>query len=128
MPTEYFNFFNPKIFIAPFHNFDECRTLNPKRVVKNGPATVVFWFDGTKTVVKKCEDDSDDVDDAIMWALAKKEFRTTSAAHHFLDRIGKRLYIGWYAAFYMYFLGKFDNDIEKFNKYLDSFRDLVEEH
>ena len=31
----------------------------PKKIIFNGPATVVFWKDGTKTVVKRAKKDKD---------------------------------------------------------------------
>lgn len=46
--------------------------LTPKKVIFNGPATVVMWQDGTKTVVKKTENDTDDREKAIMFAIIKK--------------------------------------------------------
>lgn len=44
----------------------------PKKVIFNGPATVVMWVDGTKTVVKKSEDEPDDREKAIMYCVFKK--------------------------------------------------------
>jgi hypothetical protein len=46
--------------------------LIPRKVIFNGPATVVMWEDGTKTVVKKTEDDTDDREKAVMFAILKK--------------------------------------------------------
>ena len=44
----------------------------PKKVIFNGPATVVMWVDGTKTVVKKSEDEPDDREKALMYCVFKK--------------------------------------------------------
>lgn len=44
----------------------------PKKVIFNGPATVVLWTDNTKTVVKKSEGEPDDREKAIMYAIFKK--------------------------------------------------------
>lgn len=50
----------------------------PKRIIFNGPATVVFWKDGTKTVVKRAEKDPDNRYNAFCAALAKKIFESNS--------------------------------------------------
>lgn len=44
----------------------------PKKVIFNGPATIVMWVDGTKTVVKKSEDEQDDREKALMYCVFKK--------------------------------------------------------
>lgn len=43
-----------------------------KRVIFNGPATIVFWNDGTKTIVKCQEGDSFDKEKGIALCIAKK--------------------------------------------------------
>ena len=43
----------------------------PLRVIRNGPATVVFWKDGTKTVVK-CHDEDYDAEKGLAMALCRK--------------------------------------------------------
>lgn len=50
----------------------------PKKIIRNGKATIVFWLDGTKTVVK-CSDEDDNDYDAFTAALAKRVFGTNSA-------------------------------------------------
>lgn len=50
----------------------------PKKIIFNGPATVVFWKDGTKTVVKRAEKDPDNRYNAFCAALAKKIFKSNS--------------------------------------------------
>lgn len=49
-------------------NEDEA---TPERVVRNGPATIVFWKDGTKTVVK-CHDEDYDPEKGLAMALCRK--------------------------------------------------------
>lgn len=44
----------------------------PKKVIFNGPATVVLWADNTKTVVKKSEGEPDDREKALMYCVFKK--------------------------------------------------------
>lgn len=43
-----------------------------KDVIYNGPATIVFWVDGSKTVVKCQEDDDYDPEKGLAMAIAKK--------------------------------------------------------
>lgn len=44
------------------------------KVIFNGPATVVYWGDGTKTVVKCSKDDEFDPEKGLAMAIAKKFF------------------------------------------------------
>lgn len=46
--------------------------FEPKKVIFNGPATVVLWKDGTKTIVKCREGEADDREKAIMYCILKK--------------------------------------------------------
>lgn len=45
-----------------------------KKVIFNEPATIVFWADGTKTVVKCSKDDEFDPEKGLAMAIAKKFF------------------------------------------------------
>lgn len=58
----------------------------PKKIIVNGVATIVFWGDDTKTVVKWSPSDRFDVDTAFVYALAKKIFRSNSAIKKLVDR------------------------------------------
>ena len=49
-----------------------CNQARVVRVVHNGPATVLFWDDGTKTVVKLQNGDTDDLEKAIMAGMLKR--------------------------------------------------------
>ena len=53
-------------FKGPFHGL-----FTPKRIIRNGPALVVFWWDGTKTVVK-CHEEDFDVEKGLAMALCRK--------------------------------------------------------
>lgn len=53
--------------------------LPPLRIIHHGPATVVFWKDGTKTVVKLMEGDVYDEYNAFCAAFVKKVYRSTNA-------------------------------------------------
>lgn len=50
--------------------------LNIRKVIFNDPATIVFWLDGTKTVVKKANDEPWDPEKGLAMAVIKKYFGT----------------------------------------------------
>lgn len=50
-----------------------------KQVIFNNPATVVFWGDGTRTVVKCSKDDAFDPEIGLAMAICKKAFGNTGA-------------------------------------------------
>lgn len=45
-----------------------------KKVIYNDPATIIFWSDGTKTVVKCMENEEYDPEKGFMAAVTKKVF------------------------------------------------------
>ena len=53
-------------------------TFIPEKIIYNGPATIVFWLDGTKTVVKRSKKDKDNKYNAFCAALAKKIYGSNS--------------------------------------------------
>lgn len=60
-----------------------------RKIIFNGPATIVFWTDGTKTVVRY-NDDTETIDDrekAVFAACAKKLLGTNATGSNYLDRI-----------------------------------------
>lgn len=59
-----------------FHYVDEKYV--PSKILKSGTATIVFWKDGTKTVVKLPEGDTPDDYSAFTAALAIKIFGTNT--------------------------------------------------
>lgn len=52
-----------------------------KRVIFNNPATVVFWMDGTKTVVK-AENEDFDPEKGLAMAIAKKVYGNTGSYYN----------------------------------------------
>lgn len=48
-------------------------SLSIKEVIFNDPATIVYWEDGTKTVVK-CHNETFDEEKGLAMAIAKKAF------------------------------------------------------
>lgn len=52
----------------------DTKHIEPEKVIFNDPATIVFWNDGTKTVVKCQEDDIYDEQTGLLMCIAKKFF------------------------------------------------------
>lgn len=68
----YFNKFGRKsqYWINP--HCEDRLNFGLKRVVFNNPATIAFWEDGTKTVVKCCEDDQYNKETGLAMCMLKK--------------------------------------------------------
>lgn len=64
-------------------------SVNVKKIIFNSPATIVFWGDGTKTVVKTMSEESFDMYNGFTAALAKKVYgnstRVRKIVHNFKD-------------------------------------------
>lgn len=69
--------------------------LKVEKIITNGPATIVFWNDRTKTIVKREIDDEDDLYNAVASALAKKVFGSTSKFHKTIDKKYRTNEKGW---------------------------------
>lgn len=61
-----------------WHSIEHENRYMPDRILKSGNATIVFWKDGTKTVVKLPEGDTPDDYSAFTAALAIKIFGANS--------------------------------------------------
>lgn len=66
------------LFLEKDLNVAKTSTLEPERIIHSGPATIVFWNDKTKTVVKCSENDIYDEYEAFCAALAIKMFGSNS--------------------------------------------------
>ena len=73
MGNEYFKFDNAKFFFVQ----KEEKTFDILKVIYNDPATIVFWGDGTKTVVKCQEGDDYSPRMGLLYCIAKKAFGNT---------------------------------------------------
>lgn len=60
-----------KLRVNPRATATRTGLATPLRVIRNGPATIVFWKDGTKTVVK-CHDEDYDAEKGLAMALCRK--------------------------------------------------------
>lgn len=58
----------------------------PNRILKSGNRTIVFWSDGTKTIVKRAEDEPDNDYAAFTAALGIKIFGSNSALRRTIKR------------------------------------------
>jgi len=56
---------------------------NIEKVIFNDPATIVFWKDGTKTIVKCSEDDTFDKEKGLAMAISKKIFGTLANENNY---------------------------------------------
>lgn len=60
----------------------------PDRILVSGNRTIVFWADGTKTVVKRADDETDSVYSAFTAALAIKMYGSNSKVKRIIaDRL-----------------------------------------
>ena len=57
---------------------ETAKAFTPQRILRHGIATIVFWSDGTKTVVKRHADEPDNEYTAFCAALAIKVFGSNS--------------------------------------------------
>lgn len=76
-------------FLSNLHfTFDVGVNKIPKvrRIIHSGPATIVFWEDGTKTVVKLSENDIYDEYAAFAAALAIKCYGSNSQVKKIIER------------------------------------------
>ena len=58
----------------------------PKKIMKSGRAPIVFWRDGSKTVVKRAEDEPDNDYNAFCAAVAKKALGSTSKVRKVVEK------------------------------------------
>lgn len=61
------------------------RRFNIKKVVFNAPATVVYWADGSKTVVKQQKGDIFDPEKGLAMAVAKRALGTNASQSNYYD-------------------------------------------
>ena len=69
--------------------FDSSRLadcLRPKRILRNGRATIVMWADGTKTIVKRAEGEPDNDYTAFTAALAIKCYGSNSEVNRIVRK------------------------------------------
>jgi len=62
----------PKVDYSKMYGALHCEIPTIKDVIFNDPATIVFWADGTKTVVQCQDDDIFDPEKGLAMAISKK--------------------------------------------------------
>lgn len=65
-------------WVNQLNNPNKGCIYSPLKIIVNGPATIVFWKDGTKTVVKCAKGESWDIYNAFTAALTIKIFGSNS--------------------------------------------------
>lgn len=58
----------------------------PSRILKSGNRTIVFWADGTKTIVKRADDETESDYAAFTAAVAKRLYGSNSALKRIVER------------------------------------------
>lgn len=66
-----------------------CKHPTITKVISSGPATIAFWDDGTKTVVKCQEGDTYDIEKGILYAVLCKCISNNKDYHNFLMEMDK---------------------------------------
>ena len=64
----------------------DLKRYTPNRILKSGNRVIVFWTDGTKTIVKRAEDEPDNDYAAFTAALGIKIFGSNSALRRTIKR------------------------------------------
>jgi hypothetical protein len=80
--------YNDILSVEKYAEFMELRVNIPgmiDRVIFNDPATIVYWKDGSKTVVKRAEDDIWDSEKGISMAIVKKVCGYTSFIKNYME-------------------------------------------
>lgn len=74
------NYDNEEVFVSTLLKTIQelSQTYKVERILKSGNRTIVFWGDGSKTVVKRAEDEEDNLYNAFCAALAKRVYRSNS--------------------------------------------------
>lgn len=67
-------------------NKQKTMGLTPVRILQSGNRVIVFWDDGSKTVVKRSDDTDDDIYGAFTAALAIKVYGSNSQVNRIIDR------------------------------------------
>ena len=60
-------------------------TPTPTKIIRSGPVTVIFWEDGTKTLVRRAKEAPDDPYLAFCAGLAKKIYGNNSKVKKLIE-------------------------------------------
>ena len=67
------------------------KSLGIKNIIFNGPATIIFWNDNTKTIVKCGEGDVFDPEKGIAMAVMKRALGSNESDSNYLDKVKRYL-------------------------------------
>ena len=67
--------------------YSAMKCYTPKKIIRNGPATIVMWPDNTKTVVKRADGETDNTYSAFCAALAQKIFGYNSKIKKMVSKL-----------------------------------------
>lgn len=70
----------------------DCSVVDVKKIIFNPPATIVFWGDGTKTVVKTMSGESFDMYHGFTAALAKKVYGNSTLVRKIVHKFEDSYY------------------------------------
>lgn len=59
--------------------------FTPRKIIRSGDVTVVFWSDNSKTLVRRDPEDADNLHTAFCAALAKKIFGSNTRVKKIID-------------------------------------------
>lgn len=77
-----------------YHYGSHSKSLQPKKIIFNGPATIVIWDDGTKTVVKQSKNDIYDYEKGFAMCVVKRVFGDEyNAIRKMVDKSYKDTYL-----------------------------------
>lgn len=74
------------IISGPTIGPEEGMSITPKRILRSGDRTIVFWQDDSKTIVKRAEDEPDNDYAAFTAAFAIKMFGSNSALKRMIEK------------------------------------------
>ena len=80
--------YNNDLFSAIIEGLKKQKSLAPEKVIYNDPATIIFWNDGTKTVVKAHDGDQYDPVVGFLLAVMKRFYGNKSAYNDILRKVG----------------------------------------
>ena len=77
-----------KVYMQYMQEYNKNRTELPQRYIINKGATILFWKDGTKTIVKKSKDDKYDRRLGFLTAYFQKHCgMSKNKANKYLDNL-----------------------------------------
>ena len=70
-----------------YNSEEESKPMYPKNIIFNGPATIVEWYDGTKTVVKCQRGDTFDPLTGVAMCCMKKMLGSNESGSNYLSKV-----------------------------------------